>query len=409
MSHLPRAASLATSLVVGMSLACRGTPVQDRPADQSIAHLVDSLRAPVERAAGLTFKAAPRSAMRSREQVRAYLIRKLKEELPPKKLAGVEQAYRLFGLLPDTLNLESLLLALYSEQVAGFYDPDSTMLFGVTGSDPLQLKLVLAHEMVHALQGQYLPLDSILHDVRSNDRTTAAEAVLEGQATLVSIRVLSPGIDAAAQPQFWEEYREQIARQQASMPIFAGAPLIVREMLVFPYLDGAEFMRWWETSRYKDSAPYGPRMPVSTEQILHPDRYLRGDRPVPLRFTSGPESSYQDVLGEAELRVLEGELRGQGESLTREIQLGWGGDLYRVYQTPAGPALVWYTVWDEPRYAASFEEDIRSRLSARQRVGYRAAVDRLTLDGHPAVRFVHAPIGWSAWGDLPKAEIERSK
>ena len=93
---------------------------------------------------------------------------------------------------------------LYSEQVAGYYDPDSTTLFGVTGADPLQLRLVLAHEMVHALQGQYLPLDSILHDIKSNDRLTAAQSVLEGQATLVSIRVLSPGVDITAQPEFWE-------------------------------------------------------------------------------------------------------------------------------------------------------------------------------------------------------------
>ena len=69
------------------------------------------------------------------------------------------------------------------------------MLFGVAGAEREQLRLVLAHEMVHALQGQYLPLDSILDATDNNDRLTAAQAILEGQATLASIEVLAPGQD----------------------------------------------------------------------------------------------------------------------------------------------------------------------------------------------------------------------
>ena len=113
-------------------------------------------------------------------------------------MRGLETAYRLFGLLPDTLALRTLLLDLYAEQVAGYYDPDSATLFGVAGADRAQLRLVLAHEMVHALQGQYLPLDSILKSTANNDRLTAAQSILEGQATLASIAVLAPGQDVAA-------------------------------------------------------------------------------------------------------------------------------------------------------------------------------------------------------------------
>src|SRR6185295_15782090 len=183
----------------------------------------------------------PRSAMRTRDEVRQYLMRKLDQELPPARLHGLEQAYRLFGLLPDTLQLRSLLVDLYTEQVAGYYDPDSATLFGVAGADRSQLRLVLAHEMVHALQGQYLPLDSILKATANNDRLTAAQSILEGQATLASIEVLAPGQGIARTPQFWEMYRDQVRAQQSAMPIFARAPLVVREALIFPYLDGAEF------------------------------------------------------------------------------------------------------------------------------------------------------------------------
>ena len=391
----------AAAAAVALSLACRGEPVRAQR-DAGLARLVDSLVPSVQRAAGFRFKRTPQSALRTREQVRSYLVAKLRQELPPERVRGVEAAYRLLGMLPDTLQLERLLLDLYGEQVAGFYDPDSTTFFGVAGADPLQLRLVLAHEMVHALQGQYLPLDSILHDIHSNDRLTAAQAVLEGQATLASIRVLSPGQDVTAQPEFWVAYRQQVMAQQGSMPVFANAPLLIRETLLFPYLDGAEFMRWWGTTPLADSLPSGRLMPASTEQILHPQRYVAHDQPVPLRFSSGPPRMYQDGLGEMEIQVLEAQLRHDADVPDTMSPLGWGGDLYGVYDTPAGPAIVWYAVWDDAPSADRFAAGAGQALRGRTKPGYFTRFDRLEVDGRPASRFVMAPAGWDRWNTLPE-------
>jgi hypothetical protein len=385
--------------------ACRGEAPRKGSSPDALQHLVDSLRRPVERVTGLQFKSPPRSALRSREQVRDYLIRKLDEELPSPRMQGLQTAYRLFGLLPDTLKLRSLLLDLYTEQVAGYYDPDSAMLFGVVGADPTQLRLVLAHEMVHALQGQYLPLDSILHETSNNDRLTAAQAVLEGQATLASIDVLAPSQNVSSSPEFWDLYREQVREQQSSMPVFAKAPLIVREALIFPYLAGAEFMHWWKESG-RDSVPYGPRMPVSTEQILFPDRYARGDAPVALAFPSDTGIVYEDVLGEGEIRVLMSQLAGSSEVRTRG-PIGWGGDRYRVYATPAGPALVWYVVWDDPKSADRFLWGYGGKLRSTARKGYRTTLENFELEGKSATRYVLAPEGWDGWGQVPTALISR--
>jgi len=389
----------AVSLLVVAAGACRG---QDRVASEAavLARLVDSLRVPVERAAGLAFRTPPVSALRSRDQVRAYLIAKLDEELPPARMRGLETTYRLFGLLPDTLDLRTLLLDLYAEQVAGYYDPDSATLFGVAGADRAQLRLVLAHEMVHALQGQYLPLDSILESTSNNDRLTAAQSVLEGQATLASIDVLTPGQQVSRTPQFWEMYRDQVREQQSAMPVFARAPLVVREALIFPYLDGAEFMHWWRTSGPKDTLPYGPRMPVSTEQILHPARYERGDEPVPLAFAPDSGITYEDVLGENEIRVLLAALAGSDEVQT-VMPIGWGGDRYRVYDTPGGPALVWYVVWDDQRSADRFVRTAGPGLRHAARPEYRAELEATTIGGRPATRYVLAPAGWRRWEAVP--------
>ena len=398
-----RAAVIALALLAAAG-ACRG---QSRGAQENaaLARLVDSLRVPVERATGLSFRTPPRSALRSRDQVRSYLLAKLDEELPPGRMRGLETAYRLFGMLPDTLRLRDLLLNLYAEQVAGYYDPDSAMLFGVAGADRAQLRLVLAHEMVHALQGQYLPLDSILKSTVNNDRLTAAQSVLEGQATLVSIEVLTPGQGVTATPQFWELYRDQVRAQQSAMPVFARAPLVVREALIFPYLEGAEFMHWWADRGPRDTLPYGPRMPVSTEQILHPDRYARGDVPVTLAFAADSGVVYEDVLGESEIRVLLAVLAGSDDVQT-VVPIGWGGDRFRVYDAPGGPALVWYVAWDDQRSADRFLQSAGPALRRTGRVGYRATLDALSIDGRPATRYVLAPVAWERWSGVPGVKVK---
>ena len=387
-----------------LGVACRGEARQTSANDAALARMVDSLRTPVERAVGLVFTAPPRSAMRSKEQVRGYLIRKLDEELPPDRLRGLETTYQLFGLLPDTLHLRALLLDLYTEQVAGFYDPDSATLFGVAGADPERLRLVLAHEMIHALQGQHLRLDSILDDRRNNDRLTAAQAILEGQATLSSLDVLAPGQDVAQNPQFWELYREQVRQQQTSMPVFRDAPLILRESLIFPYLQGAEFMHWWAQSPFRDTLPYGRRMPQSTEQILHPERYARSDLPVVLAYPGESDVLYEDVLGENEIRVVLAHLAGSDEVQT-VVPLGWGGDRYRLYRTADGPALVWYAVWDDTRSADRFLRSAGPGLRHTPRHAYRAALDSLDVGGRPATRYVLAPADWPRWESLPSVTV----
>lgn len=390
-------------VVLGAAAACRGQSPRQRD-ETVLGELVDSLRGPVERATKLKFRTPPRSALRSREQVRRYLLAKLDQELPAERMRGLETAYRLFGLLPDTLELRGLLLDLYAEQVAGYYDPDSAMLFGVAGAEREQLHLVLAHEMVHALQGQYLPLDSILDATDNNDRLTAAQSILEGQATLASIEVLAPGQHVAETPQFWEMYRDQVREKQSLMPVFARAPLVVREALIFPYLDGAEFMHWWNTSGPRDTLPYGPRMPVSTEQILHPERYARGDQPVELAFRADSGVIYEDVLGENEVRVVLASLAKSDEVQTT-VPLGWGGDRFRVYDAPGGPALVWYVVWDDQRSADRFARTAGPKLSQTSRQGYRAEFGPVSVTGRAAVRYVLAPEGWARWGALPEVGI----
>ena len=393
----------STLVIFALLVACRGEPpaAAQSLSQRELSALVDSLMPGVAKATGLAFKSTPNAVVRSREEVRGYLLAKLHQELPPQRLEGITAAYRLLGLLPDTLDVSKLFVDLYTEQVAGFYDPDSSALFAVVGGDRAQLRLVLAHELVHALQHQYTPLDSILKDIHDADRLTAAQAVFEGQATLASLVALLPGQDVMADDGFWETFRDQLQVQQAGMKVFNQAPLVIRAGLTFPYVQGSDFVRAFRRA-HADQQPFGADLPQSTEQVLHFDRYTRGDLPLTVRFTADSAVPlFEDTFGEFEIAVLRSSLAGINEVPT-DLAMGWGGDRLRVYRSASGAALVWVTLFDEPRYAERFMLQIGNKLALQKRAGYRTLVDALQVGGKSAVRVVVAPDGWAA---LPGVEL----
>lgn len=388
--------------LLGSSLVACGARGETQWAEQVQKTAVDVIPG-VEQAVGLPFKYPPAVTVRSRQDVRRYLVGKLAADFPLEELERLALAYRLFGLIPDTLDLQALLLDLYTEQVVGYYDPLTDSLYVVEGGEPVHLRLVVAHELVHALQAQYLALDSILAVRGHNDRTTAAQAVLEGQGILAALVALMPEQDFSQMPGFWEEYRQTVRDQQERMRVFRSAPVLIRETVIFPYLGGADFVRWFVRA-YPDTVPFGPRMPTSTEQILHPEKYRAGDVPVELRFEEREEKIYEDELGEFETRVLI-TVHSGSESMGAAAATGWGGDRYAVFEAGAGVALVWWSVWDTAlasrRFATALEREwVRARGPAR-----RHRVERTKVGDHPAVVLVDAPEGWWGWEDPPGVEI----
>ena len=400
MTRVPRIALILASL-----MACRGgAPSAQAINQQQLTALVDSLMPAVAKAAGLEFKSTPKSAVRTRDQIHDYLVAKMAHELPDARVEGITATYRLLNMLADSVDLRQLFLELYTEQIAGVYDPDSTTLFAVQGGDPGALRLTLAHELMHALQHQYVPIDSILHDATDGDRQTAAQAILEGQATLVSMVAMFPEKNIRTDDGFWETFREQLRQQQFGTSVYARAPMVIREGLTFPYIGGADFIRAFDRT-HPGKVPFGPLMPVSTEQLLHPDRYAAGDIPVRVRFTGDTSDViFEDTFGEFSIELLRAQLIDATDVRT-DPAIGWGGDRFRIYRTPDGPALVWVTVWDEPRWALQFRAQVADPLSKHPRRGYRTTVEPQLLGGKAAARIVVAPSGWAGWKSLPAAEI----
>jgi len=405
------ACTVVVAALVGGTGGCesRAREVQN---DAELKQAVQQMMPAVERAMGLRFRQQPVVLRRSRAQVRDYVIHKSDDDLPPAELAGAQAAYRLFGLIPDTLDLRRSMIELLTEQVAGYFDPDSNALFIPVDIDPSQARLVISHELVHALQHQYLNLDSLVELKGQNDRRSAAQAILEGQATLAQVLVLMPEQKVESLPNLWN-LRSALDGAQAEMKVFASAPLWLRERLIFPYLGGAEFVRWFDRE-YPGKQPFGALMPISTEQILHPARYAGGDRPDRLTFESVAPSAvrYEDDLGEFEIRLLLEQHLGD-DSVAARLAEGWDGDRYVVLHTGSaagGDVLVWYTGWDDRAAATRFAKGL-ARAWAKRRAGSRgrrSEIKQLLVSGVPVVRLVDAPPRWVGWKKVPAIRITRA-
>src|SRR5256712_13978016 len=126
-------------------LACRERAEAVQSGSQ-LKQVVQQMVPAVERATGLTFKRPPVVQRRTRTQVRDYVIHKFDSDLAPGELAGAQAAYRLFGLIPDTLDLRRTMVDLLTEQIAGYFDPDSNALYLPADIDPVQVRLIISHE-----------------------------------------------------------------------------------------------------------------------------------------------------------------------------------------------------------------------------------------------------------------------
>jgi len=355
-------AAIAVGTAVLVS-ACSG---QERRLEGPYAKVAGDAIPRIEEVTGLKFKADPKIEPRSRDDVRAFLERRFREDLPDEEIAGTRAAYRRLGLIPDTLDLRAFMLDLLTEQVVGYYDPETKVLYVVEEAPPEQASIIISHELVHALQDQYMSLDSLQLLRGDNDRQIAAHAVIEGQATIVQIQTMLGGADmATALPGGWDRVRDLIRESSSQMPVFATAPRIIQETLIFPYLSGADFMRTFQQLRPGET-PYAD-LPRSTEQIVHARAYFN-EKDGPTRVTLPKprigRDRYQNNLGEFETRIfLYEHVREQGAAVRGAA--GWDGDRYMVVETPRGEALVWVTVWDSPVEAAEFIEVLDRAIGRR--------------------------------------------
>jgi len=357
---------VSSALLVSIAILTSACPSREKVTAQGpYAREVSEAIPKIEKVTGLKFKKQPVIERRTKEQVKAFLMKQFEDERSQSDLVAQQTLLRRLGLISEDFDLRALMLDLYTEQIAGFYDPATKVLYVVDGAKPEEVGFLVEHELVHALQDQYTNLDSLLHLKGDDDRVLASQSVMEGQATLVPIQsMLGP---AAGLPGGWEKVRELIRENQGSMPKFAAAPPVLQETLLFPYLSGAEFMRRFQDQE-PGKTPFGSLMPVSSTQILHESAYFGSHPDLPVSITLPPlhsaTSTYQNDMGEFETRLfLFQHLKDQNESI--QAAQGWAGDRYMILKTPHGEGLAWVTVWRSAVDAGEFRTAMQKVFTAR--------------------------------------------
>ena len=258
--------------------------------------------------------------------------------------------YALLAQADPDMDLRGLLSAVYGEQVVGFYEPDSTALFLVDDQPQEAIEPVLVHELVHAIQDQHASLDSLTAEEAGNDARVAAQAAIEGHATLVMMEwmlgSMGQPVDLEALPDFGGMVGPLLETVRDQYPMLAEAPRVIQEGLLYPYLEGAGYvMEVWKSADGRPS-PVGALLPHSTEQVSDPDKRVgpAPDAPTRLEFP-GSDVVLQDNVGQAELAVMLQEWSGREEA--RELAQGWDGDQYALYGGPGAWTLRWAIVWDD--------------------------------------------------------------
>ncbi|MGH7337543.1 MAG: hypothetical protein ACREI7_08195, partial [Myxococcota bacterium] len=299
------------------------------------------------------------------EELPALLRESVLRHRTPEELARYQARLVAVGLWPPDRDLIEESLAVGRDEFAGFYVPESRVLYVVDGlpvpfsvrflsalvGRDLMREIVLSHEVVHLLQHRDAPeLFDAIRWMEQDDATAAVQAAFEGDALRYGFAaVLAETGGSLPDPD--QLRRDLEAETEAKADGALGeAPALLRLTLTLPYTRGYP-LALAEGRKLLDHPP------ATTEQVMHAER-RRADfavadlAPLEAALPAGCESLGQNTLGELGIWVLFQDLGGATGSATASE--GWDGDRYLAARCGGRPAFVWWTTWDSEADAVEF-------------------------------------------------------
>jgi len=309
------------------------------------ASAADEVLTQMSQITGLALRSPLKKSLRSREEIRAHLIQEMDEDKnTAERYAGARSA-EAFGLLPKGFDLDSFLVDLLTEQVAGLYDPKAHEFYVADWIPIDDQRMVMAHELTHALEDQHFQIEGWAKAARPNDDgELARESVLEGSAMAAMVEYLLRGSGRSLQD-LPDIDPAMLIGDMAETPLLKKAPPFLKDALIFPYLDGLTFSAAvLKPTGWEGLSAIFAKPPVSTQQIMHPALYASGKAPAPISLPS-----MEKTLG-ADWAKLEENVMGE---------FGWKEVLKQFLDEPRAKALS--AAWDGDRYAA-YEQKQTKRL-----------------------------------------------
>lgn len=338
------------------------------PATAELVDLVAELQAFVERERGLKFKDPVKVTLLDDEAFRQRIADETKVD--KEEIAKITRVLRALDLIEPGVDLEKAQQALLGGAVVGFYDLEAKELF-VRGADiSPAVRQTLVHELVHALQDQHFDV----HRPELGKQEDEAEQVFTGLVEGDAVR-----IERMYTATMSKKDRERAAKEQmAHVGDLSDVPPILLQSLVFPYEFGPPFVQALvrEGGQARLDAAFAAP-PTTSEHLLHPDTYLRGEGAAPVAEPPAEGTVIdQGVFGEFGFRQ---QLQQDIEpSEVLRAAAGWGGDRYIAWDEGSRTCVRVDVVMDTPRDA----EEIRSALQA-----WAKEHDDATVTGTSPIRF----------------------
>jgi hypothetical protein len=306
----------------------------------------DEVLQQVSQITGLKLLTPLKKTLRSRDEIRAYVIRSMDEEKKPAERYAEARSTEAFGLIPKGFDLDNFMIDLLTEQIAGLYDPKARE-FYIADWIPLDdQRTVMAHELTHALQDQHFHIDAWEKAARPNDDAELArEAVLEGSAmaAMIDYQLMGTGHSVADLPPIDPSV---FAADMSKSPKLQEAPQFLKDSMTFPYFAGLTFSAAiLKPAGWSGLSAVFAKPPISTQQIMHPALYRTGRVPAQVTIPSlekllGSDWAKIDenVMGEFGWKEILKQFLGD-ERATPLAAL-WGGDRYVLYEQKQTKQLI---------------------------------------------------------------------
>jgi hypothetical protein len=408
--------------------------------NSEFAAAADEVLQQVSQITGLKLITPLKKTLRSKDEIRAYVIREMDDEKNPAERYGETKSAEAFGLIPKGFNLDNFMVDLLTEQIAGLYDPKARE-FYIADWIPLKdQRMVMAHELTHALQDQHFQIETWVKAARPNDDAELArEAVLEGSAMAAMVDYLLEGTGQnvedlpAIDPSVF-------AGDLSKTPQLQAAPQFLKDALIFPYFGGLKFSAAiLKPAGWNGLSAVFSKPPLSTQQIMHPALYKLEKAPAQITLPSiekllGPDWTKIDenVMGEFGWKEILKQFLG--EQRATPPASAWDGDHYFLYEQKQSKRLVLVALvrLDSEAHAARFfdayaealqkkygektnpprEPDFLTFPTAEGGVYVRcAATDCLSVEGTTRAVFdsINGMIGWPAEPEPSKVSATAPK
>jgi hypothetical protein len=287
---------------------------------------------------GWKLKSPLKKSIRSREAIHAYILQQMNDDKDAKERYASTRSAEAFGLIPKGFNLESFLVDLLTEQIAGLYDPKAHEFYIADWIAPDEQRMVMAHELTHALEDQHFDIEPWVKAARPNDDAELArESVLEGSAmaAMLDYMMKDKGLKLSDLPDIDPAV---FVGDLSDTPMLKKAPPFIKDSLMFPYFGGLTFSaNVLKTDGWSGFSSVFAKPPANTQQIIHPALYRTGKVPSPLKLGL-PEN----LLDAKWVKLEENSLGEFGwkevlkqfldEDRAKELSAAWDGDVYATFE-----------------------------------------------------------------------------